>query len=94
MEFSTTIIWVLAIHCLAVFIVSISILSCSFRYGHEKLALFLLTWLIPFIGPIFSHHRIGYLGSIRGIGSSGDSTAFDTSSSSVGCDSEHIKEKT
>jgi len=87
MEFSTTLIWFLAIHGLVAFIVSISIVSCPFRFGNEKLGLLLLTWLLPFIGAIYSHHRIGFLGSASSGSNSGGGTAVDIPpSNSGGCD--------
>jgi len=87
MEFSTILILFFAAHGLVAFVVSISILSCPFRFGNEKLGLFLLTWLIPLIGAIFSHHRIGTLGSIKGDNSNNGTTSVDIPPSNGGCDS-------
>ena len=86
MEFSTILILFLAAHGLVAFVVSISILSCPFRFDNEKLGLFLLTWLIPLIGAIFSHHRIGKLGSIKGDNSNSGTTSTDIPSTNRGCD--------
>ena len=86
MEFSTILILFLVAHGLVAFVVSISILSCPFRFGNEKLGLFLLTWLIPFIGAIFSHQRIGTLGSIKGDSPNNGTTSVDIPTSSGSCD--------
>jgi hypothetical protein len=85
MEFSTTISWLLGIHGLVVFFVSLSVLSCPFRFGTEKFGLFLLTWLVPFIGSIFVQHHFGTL-SIKNLGTSGGSTIVDIPPSSGNCD--------
>ncbi|MCF6440464.1 hypothetical protein L1077_13590 [Pseudoalteromonas luteoviolacea] len=53
----------LAIHLLISFVVSMSIVTCPFRFGSEKLGLLLLTWAVPIIGATLAHNRLGYIGS-------------------------------
>ena len=76
MESSTIYLILLAIHFLISFVVSISIVTCPFRFGSEKCGLLLLTWFIPIIGAVVVRSRLGYLGSSLG-GSSGSSVAVD-----------------
>ncbi|AQS37081.1 hypothetical protein Sps_01921 [Shewanella psychrophila] len=70
MEFSTAYIWFLASHVVLAFCISLLVLSCPFRFFGEKFGLFLLTWLVPFFGPIFVRYRLGELGSLTSHSSS------------------------
>lgn len=81
MEFSTSLIWLIGIHALLAFFVSLSVLTCPFRFGFEKFGLFLITWLVPFFGSIFVQHRIGSI-PIKSAGSTGSSTFVDIPPSS------------
>ena len=85
MEFSTIMIWLAAIHVVVAFIVSLSVLSCPFRFGAEKFGLFLLTWLVPFLGSIFVYQHIGTL-SIKDMNSATGTTSVDIPPSSGNCE--------
>ena len=85
MEFSTIMIWLAAIHVVVAFFVSLSVLSCPFRFGAQKFGLFLLTWLVPFLGSIFVHQHLGTL-SIKDMNSPGGTTSVDIPPSSGNCE--------
>ncbi|MBO9492046.1 hypothetical protein J7384_16920 [Endozoicomonas sp. G2_1] len=85
MELSTILILLLAIHCFVAFIISLSVLNCPFRFSNEKLGLFLLTWLVPYVGPIISHYRLGKIGSVKGDGSFRGSSTLDIPPDNSGC---------
>ena len=87
MEIPTEFLWIAGIHCFFAVLVTISVLSCPFRFAGEKFVLFLCAWLIPYLGPIWVRYRLNYIGSLKGVSSSGGYTPVDIPPSKSGYDS-------